>query len=577
VFPLIVGVTPTLEFLYFLSYQHFDSFPQLFFEEPGVKTHTCEYLLYVTKHFHVKIVKYVLCSIPACVADMKIQKQFESEKKILLLYTATSCGTLCIMEFLSRTTLLTLLLLYAGIACGQNPIQITLGPDEIGENQAWTITVTINNDRLKSYENFPDIDGFRKRGTSNQSQTSIVNGQMSSTQSVIMTYTPTKQGLFTIPSFKMKVNDQIISVTGKKVKVGPAVQAQRDPYRNLFDSDPADNFFGRSDTEFVDVKEDALLALTTSKDEIYVGEGFTATLSFLVADNNRAPMQFHELGKQLSEILKKLKPSNCWEENFNIENIEGEHIDISGKGYTQYKIYQAAFYPLNAQTLNFPSVGLEMIKFKVAKNPTFFGQNRQEDFKTFYSKPRTIRVKELPPHPLRNSVAVGDYKLAEQFSATKPMTGQSMGYEFKITGEGNISAIEKPDVKNDASFDFYEPNMKQNIRREGGRVAGNKTFNYFMIPKEPGEFKLGDYFQWVFFNPNTKKYDTLKSQYTLRVAGESQKNQFIESTDPGSFYNRMDATDNQLKQTTSYDWMKITLNIFILMMLAGSAYLIFKK
>ncbi len=507
---------------------------------------------------------------------MKIQKQLKNKKKALILRTCNKLRNYVIMIFSSRTTLLTYLLLFTGAVYGQNNIQIALGPDEIGENQAWTITVTVNNDRLKSYENFPDIDGFRKRGTSNQSQTSIVNGQMSSSQSVVMTYTPTKQGVFVVPSFKMKVNDQIISVTGKKVKVGPAVQAQRDPFRSMFD-DPSDGFFGRGETEFIDVKEDALLALTTSKSEVYVGEGFTATLSFLVADNNRAPMQFHELGKQLSEILKKLKPANCWEENFNIENIEGETIDINGKGYTQYKIYQAAFYPLNTQSINFSSVGLEMIKFKVAKNPSFFGQNRQEDFKTFYSRPITVHVKELPSHPLRNSVAVGDYQLAEQFSATEPTTGQSIGYEFRIIGEGNITAIEKPMVKKDANFDFYEPNVKQNIRREGGRVAGNKTFNYFMIPKEPGEFNLGDYFQWVFFNPKSKKYDTLRSQYTLRVKGESQKNQNIESTDLGSFYDRLDASENNLQHVDSMDWMKVSLNIFILLMLGGSAYLIFKK
>jgi len=500
----------------------------------------------------------------------------KSEKKDFTFAYCNVLRNLCIMNFLSRTTLFVCLLLLAGLAYGQNPIQITLGPDEIGENQTWTITVTVNNDRLKSYENFPDIDGFRKRGTSNQSQTSIVNGQMSSSQSVIMTYSPVRQGVFTVPSFKMKVNDQIISVNGKKVKVGAAVQAQRDPFRSLFD-DPSDSFFGRGETEFIDVKEDALLAITTSKNEVYVGEGFTTTLSFLVADNNRAPMQFYELGKQLSEILKKLKPANCWEENFNIENIEGESVDINGKGYTQYKIYQAAFYPLNAQPLTFPSVGLEMIKFKVAKNPSFFGQNRQEDFKTFYTRPITVKVKELPPHPLRNSVAVGDYQLQEQLSAATAKTGQSVGYEFRILGEGNITAIEKPLVQNDANFDFYEPNMKQNIRREGGRVAGNKTYNYFMIPKEPGEFNLGNYFQWVFFNPNTKKYDTLRSNYTLRVEGESQKNQFIESTDLGSFYDRLDASDNQLQVAGAFDWMKTGLNIFILIVLAGSAYLIFKK
>jgi len=470
--------------------------------------------------------------------------------------------------------------LFAGISdslFGQN-IQIDLGPDEIGENQAWTITVTVSNDRLKSYDNFPDIDGFRKRGTSTQSQTSIVNGQISSTQSVVMTYLATKQGIFTLPPFKMKVNDQILSSPGKKIVVGPPKQTQqRDPVRSLFERDPFEDFFGKGESEFVDVKEDAFLALTTSKNEVYVGEGFTTTLSFLVADNNRAPMQFHNLGKQLSDILKKLRPSNCWEENFNIENIEGESIEINKKFYTQYKIYQATFYPLNTQPIVFPSVGLEMIKFKVAKNPSFFGQNRKEDFKTFYSTPKTIKVNELPPHPLKESVAVGSYRLDEKLGAINLKTGQSVSYEFNIYGEGNISAIEKPIIKKDNNFDFYEPNLKQSIKRENGRVAGSKSFSYYMIPKEPGDYDLGNYFSWVFFNPKSRQYDTLRSQYAVQVTGESQRNQSIESKDPGSFYERINIADNTLHSSIEDNWVKIGSNIFILLMLGASVFLVFKK
>ena len=455
-------------------------------------------------------------------------------------------------------------------------IQIILGPDEVGENQVWTISVTANNESLKSYDNFPDLDGFRKRGTSTQSQTSIVNGQISSSQSIVMTYMPTQQGTFTLPAFKMKINGQSISSPGKKIKVSPPVQVRSvDPFRSFFDRDPASD--ARGETEFVDVKEDALLALSTSKNEVFVGEGFTTTLSFLVADNNRAPMQFYELGKQLSDILKKLKPSNCWEENFNIENIEGEPVDINGKGYTQYKIYQATYYPLNSQAVQFPSVALEMIKFKVAKNPSFFGQNRKEDFKSFYSKAKTIKVKELPPHPMKDAVAVGVYKLDERIGATDLETRQSVGYEFNIFGEGNISSVEKPDIKKDNVFEFYEPNIKQSVNRENGRVTGTKSFSYFMIPKEPGTYNLGHYFQWVFFNPNSKKYDTLRSNQVVNVMGESQRNQAIESTDVGSFYDRMGTTDNTLQSSVTSNRLKIGLNIFILLMLGASAYLVFKK
>ncbi|MFM8850500.1 MAG: BatD family protein [Cytophagales bacterium] len=470
------------------------------------------------------------------------------------------------------------LLLLQFFLCQSQNVQILLGPEEIGENQAWTITITVNNERLRSYDNFPDIEGFYKRGTSSSSQTSIVNGQMSSSQSIIMTYVPSKQGTVNVPPFKMKVNDQLYNVNGRRVKVGPPAQVQQtDPFRSFFDRDPVDDFFSRGTPEFVDVKEEAQLALTVSSDDVFVGEGFTATLSFLVAENNRAPMQFYDLGKQLADILKKLKPSNCWEENFNIESIEGNQITINGKNYTQYKIYQATFYPLNTQPVVFPSVGLEMIKFKVAKNPSFFGQNRQEYYKTFYSKPRTVKVRELPPHPLRDQVAVGEYQLQEKLAANELETGQSVVYDFNIFGEGNISAIEKPKTENIPSFDFYEPNVKQSINRDNGRVTGTKSFSYFMIPKEPGTFALKDYFKWVFFNPKKKKYDTLQSQQVVNVIGESQKNQAIESNDLGSFYDRADATDNELRALSGTNWSKISLNILAVLLIASALYLVFKK
>lgn len=472
------------------------------------------------------------------------------------------------------TVIIAFLLIFS--ATSAQKIQITLGPDEIGENQVWTITLTVQNDRLRSYDNFPDIDGFRKRGTSTQSTQNIINGQISSSQSIVMTYLPLKQGTFTVLDFSMKVNDKTMRVTGKKVKVGPPAQQQQDPFRSFFDRSP-DDFFGRGDAEFVDIKEDAFLALTTSKEEVYTGEGINATLSFYVSEDNRAPLQFYELGRQLSEILKKIKPTNCWEENFNIENIEGEPVTLGTDQYTRYRIYQATYYPLNTEDIEFPSVSLEMIKYKIAKNPSFFGQNRKEDFKTFYSRPKRVRVKELPDHPLKDAVAVGNYKLSEMMPSTNVETGKSVSYVFNIFGEGNVSAIQKPVVSNDANFEFYEPNVRMDIKRENARVTGTKSFNYFLIPKEPGRYQLKDYFQWVFFNPQERKYDTLQSKLTVYVTGESTKNEVIQANDDGSFYDKIQTADNGLTLINDRSWQQTAFGVFIFLVLASSAYLVFKK
>ncbi len=457
---------------------------------------------------------------------------------------------------------------------------ITLGPPEIGMNQIWTITVTVQNDKLNNYSEFPEVEGFRKAGTSSASNTQIINGQISSSQSITMSYSPQGEGTFTLPAFSMSVNGKMISSPGSTIKVGPPVQQQqrRDPFRNMFDRDAYDNFFGEDKPkEFVDIEEDAFIALTTDKAEVYVGEGFTTTLSFYVADNNRAPLEFYELGKQLGEIMKKLRPENCWEENFNIENIYGERVTIQGKGYTQYKIYQGVFFPLNDEDVIFPSVPLKMIKYRVARNPSFFGQNRQEDFKSFFTKPKTIRVNPLPPHPLRDQVAVGDYRLNESISSNTLQTGQSFTYEFNIFGQGNISSVNSPKIIETGDFEFYDPNVQQNINRRNSRVTGSKSYSYYGIPNEPGQYNLGDYFQWIFFNPDAETYDTLRSRAIVTVEGESRKNENILASDMGSFYDKIEFEKNKLTSVEEVEWMKIFANLSILLMLGASAYIVFKN
>ena len=454
-------------------------------------------------------------------------------------------------------------------------VTVKLGANEIGLNQYFTISVAIENDNIRQHSPFPDIEGFVKRGTSSSSSTSFINGKISSSHTITQNYQPTEKGQFTLKSFKMQVNDKEVSSSGLQINVGEPVQTRR---RSAFD-DPFDDFFGGSNapTEYIDVKADAFLSLNTSKNEVYVGEGFTTTLAFYVSESNRADMRFYDLGKQVTEIVKQIKPERCWEENFNIEQINGEPITLNGKRFTRYTIYQAAFFPLNVEDIKFPSVDLDLIKYKVAKNPSFFGQNRQEDFETFRSQPKTVKVKELPPHPLRESVSVGQYQLREKLDKETLETGQSLNYSFDVVGIGNISAITEPVVPEDDNFDFYAPNTRQSVNRGNSRISGSKSFNFYGIPNEPGEYNLGDYFSWVFFNPQTAKYDTLRSELTLNVTGESRKNEYILSNDVGSFYDRINNEDNSLKSLDELNWLGWLINGFIVIVLVVTAWVIFKK
>lgn len=455
--------------------------------------------------------------------------------------------------------------------------KIILGPDKIALNQAFTITVEVQNDRIKDIGNFPELEGFNKISRSSSSSTNIINGQYSTTQSIIQNYGPIQEGAVIIKPFTIEVNGQLIKSPGKRVTIGPALQQQKryDP----FSYDPFEDFFGRRQPqEFIEVKEDAFLALTIDKNEVFVGEGFTATLGLYISASNLADLSWpQDISEQLAEIKKKITPSNCWEENFKVTNLNRENVEINTKRYGHYKLFQASFYPLNNESIRFPSISLNMIKYKVAKNQSFFGRSRQADNITFRTESKTVNIKELPPHPLKDKVPVGKYILAEEISDEQLETGKSFVYHFTVKGEGNIAAIDDPTVKESENFDFYTPNLRQNINRSNNKVRGSKDFNYYGIPNEPGEFELGDQISLIYFDPYEEKYDTLKSNIKVFVTGESKKNVSISSNDLGSFYNMIDIEDNKLENINKKGIVKLIGNIFIVMMIGLTLFFIFRK
>ena len=124
-----------------------------------------------------------------------------------------------------------------------------------------------------------------------------------------------------------------------------------------------------------------------------------------------------------------------------------------------------------------------MIKYKVARSPSFFGRDRQEDFKTFNTKPKTVNVKALPPHPLKDQVAVGKFNLDEKVDKLSVETGDSFEYQFNIYGEGNISGINDPIIPSDKNIDFYPPNINQDVNRGNGRVYRIKKVQLLWHPE----------------------------------------------------------------------------------------------
>tara|TARA_Y100000768_G_scaffold173601_1_gene129953 strand:- start:1996 stop:3453 length:1458 start_codon:yes stop_codon:yes gene_type:complete len=482
--------------------------------------------------------------------------------------------------FLKKFIKILLLKTFAFISIYAQEVSVSIEPERVQLGGNLQITLSIKNDQIKNYSSFPEINGFIKGGISSSSSTNFINGKMSSSQSIIQNYISQEEGTFIIPDFDIEINKKKINVKGKSILVEKSTGTNRNnPLNNFFDpfDDPFDNFFDRNNDEFYEVEADAFLSLTTDKKDIFVGEGFNTTLAFYVSESNVADMRFYELGRQLTEILKKIKPGNCWEENFNIENINSIPVEINNKRYNQYKIFQATYYPFNDEPINFPSLDLELIKYKVSKRPSFFGRNKIEDYEKFYSKPVSVNVKKLPYHPLKDNVVVGNFKLRESIDSERIETGNSFNYIFEIVGEGNISAIDEPSI-NLNNIDFYPPNSEQIINRERGKVFGSKKYSYYGIPNEPGKYDFSKKINWIFFNSQLKDYDTLKSETIINSYGDKKKKNIIVNKESKSFIEFIQGQSNELKENKKHLLNSNFLSIIIItLVIITSTFIIYNR
>jgi hypothetical protein len=170
---------------------------------------------------------------------------------------------------------------------------------------------------------------------------------------------------------------------------------------------------------------------------------------------------------------------------------------------------------------------------------------------------------------------VGVFRLKESVSNRNLQTGKTFAYQFDIIGEGNFSTVDlKP--KNSSSFDFYPPAIKQQSSRSGNKISATKSFIFQIIPKEPGLHVLRNYFEWIYFDTQKEKYDTLSSAISVQVSGESQRNVAI-SLNTGPLYKNMLQESNRLRSLNEGGRVRMFANIFILFMIIVTLVLFFIK
>lgn len=457
-------------------------------------------------------------------------------------------------------------------------------------NEVFSITLSLKNEEIKSYSPLPDIPGFvKKRALKNTSSEDIM-GDIVIVNTLVQEYTPVRLGRFTLPSIPVTVNGTIIRLRSANIIVTQAAttsqstvaentsptQEEEDALFSEEQDESSSNLLAEFNLN--EKGQKIFLSLTADKKELYVREPFHLRLSLLVPSNNKKDIEFFELEKQINQLLKTIKPTNCWEEDFGLEEVQEYAIRLKNKSYTEYRIFEASYYPLSTGALRFPKVSLKM-NLPEAKGKMPSGVSRLVDkITSFQSEPFVINVKPLPNHPLAATVPVGTFVKSEQISRTKFKTGQPIRYFITFKGNGIPSSLVLPDYTAPNGIDILLNSNNVSISRRAGKVITKRQFKFQIVGYQPGTYRLDNLSKFVFFDPNKQRYDTLISNIKVQVSG---KRIAIKSGSPllkNPFYSqRITKASSQIYTALPWEEWQWVLNIGLGALLVIGLALIFWK
>lgn len=391
------------------------------------------------------------------------------------------------------------------LGLSQAEFKVKVNRDRVPLNRTLQITYTVKNGEKVSGFNAPNFNPFKSRGPSTSTQMQIINGSMSKSESYSYTLSPTKIGSFTIPPASIQVNGKTLKTESVTIQVVNKI-AQDDP-------DASNRNGGISDAE---IAENIFVRVIPNKSEVYKGEQLTLTYKLYTRLNTR-----------------NINYANTPQYNGFLQNeleISGSEnqvkVDVyNGKEYRTQVFKKVALFPTQAGTLDIPPISFKA-DVLLREQDSFFGRNsfftrtRAYPFE-FNSNGLKIKSKELPPPPRGYTGGVGDLKYQVKYDKTQVKTDDAITLKIDISGVGNISLINVPELVFPSSFEVYDPEIKERVNKKGNRISGSKSYKYLIIPRGGGEFQMPDIFLSHFDSDKGKYISKPFPGPVIKVEGES--------------------------------------------------------
>ena len=382
-------------------------------------------------------------------------------------------------------------------------------PDAVVVGDQFRLSYTVTTQKVKDFR-APSIKGFdvlMGPSRSQQSNTQIVNGNVTSTSSITFTYIlmANNAGEYTIPGASIVADgDQMVS-NSVRIKVLP--QDQGDSNSSSSSSTHSSSGTGVSN-------QDLFITASASKTNVYEQEAFVLTYKIYTREsnlqlNNAKLPDFKGFHSQEIEMTTNAR----W---------TPEHYQ--GRNYYTTVYRQFVLFPQQSGKLYIDPAQFQMTVGKPVQSDDpfdafFNGGSNVIEIKKSISTPKiAINVNPLPAgKPADFSGGVGEFNISSSINNKELKTNDAITIKLVISGTGNLKLISNPEIKFPDDFEVYDPKVDNQVRLTREGLTGNKVIEYLAIPRHAGTYKiLGVSFSY--FDIRSKSYKTLKTEeYVINV------------------------------------------------------------
>ncbi len=156
--------------------------------------------------------------------------------------------------------------------------------------------------------------------------------------------------------------------------------------------------------------------------------------------------------------------------------------------------------------------------------------------------------------------------MVEEIDKNEAQTGDRIIYRSKVLGDGNSILWDNKAVDSDYFLSFNLLSTERSVFPFRDQMFGNKSDIVRIIPEQAGKFALANYFNWIYFNVDKARFDTLRSKLVLIVKGQPRDRKLDTSLEKGGIYESIELQDSLEVQWNRWvNWRQLVNFVLIIM------------